>query len=66
MGRLGYVAPLIVHPDSEAESVPEQDQMPPGAAAHIDDPHPFLDDAAQEIELGAQEGPDLRWLRGWI
>jgi hypothetical protein len=40
--------------------------MPPGAAAHIEDPHPFLDDVAQEIELGAQEGLDLGRLRGWI
>ena len=64
--RLGYVAMLIVHPDPESESVPEQDQMASGTAAHIEDPHPLLHDIVQEVELGAQEGLDLRRLRGRI
>jgi hypothetical protein len=57
---------LIVHPDPESESVPEQDQMPSGAAAQVHDPHPFLYDIVQQIELGAQERLDLCWLRGRI
>ena len=38
--RLGDVAILIVHSDPESEAVPEQEQMPSGAAANIDHPHP--------------------------
>ena len=64
--RIGYVAPLVVHPDAEPESVPKQDQMPAGTAAHIDDPHPFLYDVAQEVEFGVHEGLDLEGLRGRI
>jgi hypothetical protein len=46
--RLGDVATLRVHPDSESEAVPEQEQMASGAAAHIDHPHPFRDELAKE------------------
>ena len=64
--RLGDVAMLIVHPDPESEAVPEQEQMPSGAAANIDHPHPFRDDVEKEVELDAQEGLDLGRLRGRI
>jgi len=40
--------------------------MPAGAAANIKDPHSFLYDFMQKIELGPKESLDLGWLRGWI
>ena len=39
---LGDVATLVVHANAEPEPVPDQDQMPSGTAAKIEDPHPFL------------------------
>jgi hypothetical protein len=40
--------------------------MPPGAAANVDHPHPLRDDGVKEVELGTQEGLDLRRLRGRV
>ena len=64
--RLGDVAMLIVYTDPESEAVPKQEQMPSGATATIDDPHPFPDDVLKEIEFGTQEGLNLGRLRGRI
>jgi len=47
--RLGDVARLIVHPEAESEAVPKQEQMSSGAAANIDNPHPFRDDLVKEV-----------------
>src|SRR5207249_9486039 len=46
---------LIVHPEAESEAVPKQEQMSTGAAANIDNPHPFRDDLVEEVQFGAQE-----------
>src|SRR5215467_1615352 len=60
------IAMLVVHPDSELEAAPEQEQMPSGAAAYIDHPHPVRDDVVKKFELGPQEGLDLGRLCGRI
>jgi len=57
---------LIVHPEAESEAVPKQEQMSSGAAANIDNPHPFRDDLVEEVQFGAQECLDLGRLRGRI
>ena len=57
---LGDVATLIVHSDAESEAVLEQEQVPAGATANIDHPHPFRDDFVKEVELGVQEGDTVR------
>jgi hypothetical protein len=63
---LGDVATFIVDSDPKSEALPEHEKMPAGAAANIDHPHPFRDDVVKEIELGTQEGLDLRRLCGRI
>jgi hypothetical protein len=57
---------LIVHSDPESETVPQKEQMPPGAAANINHAHPFRDDFVKEVELCTQEGLDLKWLCGRV
>jgi len=56
---------LMVHPDPQPETILEQEKMPPGSAAKIENAHAFGYDVLQELELCAQEVLDLGRLRGW-